>query len=71
MQRILYVAILLIFSCKETTEPEDCAGVAGGDAVGTIIGVVIMGGELHLLAAILALVAKPKGGSPEPEPAAV
>ena len=33
MQRILYVAILLIFSCKETTEPQDCAGVAGGTAV--------------------------------------
>ena len=45
--------------------------VAGGDAVGSIIGIVIMGGELHLLGAILALVAKPKGGSPEPEPAAV
>jgi hypothetical protein len=45
--------------------------VAGGDAVGSIIGIVIMGGELHLLGGVLALVAKPKGGSPEPEPAAV
>ena len=40
--------------------------VAGGDAVGTVIGIVIMGGELHLLGGILALVAKPKGASPEP-----
>jgi|TARA_B100001971_G_scaffold203273_1_gene217945 hypothetical protein len=40
--------------------------VAGGDAVGTIIGIIIMGGELHLLAAILALVAKPKGAAVEP-----
>jgi len=40
--------------------------VAGGDAVGTVIGIVIMGGELHLLGGVLALVAKPKGASPEP-----
>ena len=42
--------------------------VAGGDVVGSIIGIVIMGGELHLLGGILALVAKPKGASPEPVP---
>ena len=48
--------------------------VAGGDVVGVIIGIIIMGGELHLLGAILALVAKPKGGPTEsdsPEPVAV
>ncbi|MDP7010903.1 MAG: hypothetical protein QF685_05945 [Verrucomicrobiota bacterium] len=46
---------------------------AGGDAIGVVIGIVIMGGELHLLAALLAFVAKPKGGAsgPEPEPVAV
>ena len=32
MQRILLSILLLILSCNETTEPEDCAGIAGGTA---------------------------------------
>ena len=32
MKKLLPI-LLLIFSCEEALEPEDCAGVAGGDAV--------------------------------------
>ena len=28
----LLIILLLIVGCEETTEPQDCAGVAGGDA---------------------------------------
>ena len=32
IRRLIILSILLIVGCEETTEPEDCAGVAGGMA---------------------------------------
>ena len=35
----LLIVLLLIVGCKETTEPQDCAGIAGGNAVEDCTGV--------------------------------
>ncbi len=33
MKKLILLSILLIFGCEEATEPQDCAGVAGGTAI--------------------------------------
>jgi len=39
MKELLLLSILLIVGCDNSTEPEDCAGVAGGTAVEDCAGV--------------------------------
>jgi len=41
MQKYLFILLLLVFSCEETLEPEDCAGVAGGNAFIDFCGVCV------------------------------
>ena len=38
MKKLILLSILLIVECEETTEPQDCAGVWGGDAESRLIG---------------------------------
>ena len=33
MKKLILLSIILFYSCDLLTEPEDCASVAGGDAV--------------------------------------
>ncbi|HJL62556.1 MAG TPA: hypothetical protein QF517_11415, partial [Pseudomonadales bacterium] len=39
MKKLILLSILFIVGCNETTEPQDCAGVAGGTAVEDCTGV--------------------------------
>ena len=37
IQLLAFFGILLLFSCDNSTEPKDCAGVSGGDAFKMIV----------------------------------